>query len=692
MAKRSVFDMISDTTYQDMLNAVDGSLVQEKNLENFAVLTAKWKTMEVEDYAMSLGVSKGDTIVVPLKPFVYCSPAFLRDIVRYSPLILVEVSGEAESLLSHVIKLGWASLFDMKYWKILSSWNDQYLKGTCWYLPPFVLPRRTVHVEHSEKLFIYADVKGPHASDVVFFEGVPGSGIMLGEINDNGMTRELFLVPSLKTPSVVVSGLDSFRRSALMHYVSQLRHKNLADPGFYLTNAVEYSAWSYELHASQMSQVLSFLPSDTTIIAPADGIGLVARLWPGESFCGDLSISQITHKKVVCETMIRTVDRALATKPKNPVIILSYCQQFLTFDEMNYIRSRFSLKLPLSENSSDVKELVPVICIEASDAPLARSIRYRLGPGVYSTVEFSDLHAWVKDFKIKTSLPVWYSENLLNTDLIFPYMSDVMMYYSVMRPGGSFGYTSYYQGNKLLPGDSISSTVFCRTLQDCYKAWKHGYSAYYYPIGRILSSGDEIKLIKGNSVELVLQCREVYCVEDRDLLKYLTSKGCFLDGDDNIITPPGQPVMDLGTRIVSKKYKGTYFYMQQSIRVNPLPVVHYYIVREVVGSRVFHCIKEEGSNSLFHFIGRSLPDLVNYLLENIDRVRQPLSFAKAVMRLLSDPLYCVHIPNDSGDVPTITNRGVTAGSIILNSSCDFYGYTIDQVKNAIPAPKRNLFL
>jgi len=692
MTKRTVFDMVLDTTYQDMLNAVDGSSVQEKNLENFVVLTSKWKTSEVQEYAMSLGVAKGDTIVVPLKPCVYCSPAFLRDIIRYSPLILVEVNGEIESLLSHVINLGWSSLFDMKYWKILSSWNDQYLKSTCWCLPSFVLPRRTVRTEQNEKVFIYADVKGPHASDVSFLEGVPGAGIMLGEFGENGITKELILVSSLKTPSVPVSGLDSFRRSALIHYVSQLRHKNLADPGFYLTNAVDYSAWSYELHSSQMSQVLSYLPPDTTIIAPADGIGLVARLWPGESFCGDLSVSQITHKKVVCETMIRTVDRALATKPKNPVIILSYCQQFLPFDEMNYIRSRFSLKSSSSEDIPDEKELVPVICIEASDAPLSRSIRYRLGPGVYSTVQFSDLYAWVKDFKVKTSLPVWYSENLLNTDLIFPYMSDVMMYYATMRPGGSFGYTSYYEGNKLLPGDSLSSTVFCRTLQDCYTAWKHGYSAYYYPIGRILSSGDEVKSIKGNPVELVLQCREVYCVDDRDLLMYLTSKGCFLDGDDYIITPPGQPVIDLGTRIVSKKFKGTYYYTQQSIRVSPSPVVHYHIVREVIGLRIFHCIKEEGSNLLFHFIGRSLPDLVSYLIENIDRVRQPLSFARTVMKLLSDPLYCVNIPNDSGDIPVITNKGVTAGSVVLNSSCEFFGYTLDQVISAIPAPKRNLFL
>jgi len=106
------------------------------------------------------------------------------------------------------------------------------------------------------------------------------------------------------------------------------------DPQYYATSS--YSRDTFFNHMDQARALLSNVPEDHALIAPGDGIGIIARLWKGDVIVGDLHTLRVSHEAVVRESITRTLLRGRDYEgPKT--LILSYVDCFLTQEDKDII-------------------------------------------------------------------------------------------------------------------------------------------------------------------------------------------------------------------------------------------------------------------------------------------------------------------------------------------------------------------
>lgn len=105
---------------------------------------------------------------------------------------------------------------------------------------------------------------------------------------------------------------------------------NYLSKEYYQSSPAQYVHWTYSTHRAQVVQVLAALPEDAIIVAPGDGIGVVAENWKGEVIAGDQYYSS---KKVDRETFLQTMIRGKRRDP-NAILFLSYVTSLMTDIEL----------------------------------------------------------------------------------------------------------------------------------------------------------------------------------------------------------------------------------------------------------------------------------------------------------------------------------------------------------------------
>jgi len=184
------------------------------------------------------------------------------------------------------------------------------------------------------------------------------------------------------------------------------------DPGYYLQHFTEYTVWSFEVHTQQVAQVLKLIPKSATIVAPGDGIGIVARQWPSSQvISGDFSRNDLTSKIVELETFQETMNRGA---PGN-VLLLSYVYSLFSIVEQRM--------MALWDG--------PVVVLDNRDVSPGPQFQ-QIGPGVFVT-GFEGQVVGNEDFTPMSSQ--LFSENLLAIENIsFIERNPSVNYWERMRP------------------------------------------------------------------------------------------------------------------------------------------------------------------------------------------------------------------------------------------------------------------
>jgi hypothetical protein len=177
-----------------------------------------------------------------------------------------------------------------------------------------------------------------------------------------------------------------------------------------------YTLWSFGLHYRQLEEVLRPLPPSSVLVAPGDGIGLVARLWKGQVISGDFSRNPLTSQIVATESFSVTMDRGM--KIEGSVLVLSYV---------------FSL-LSSSEQLRAIHWPGPIIVVDNRDISPGPQFEH-VGPGIFVS-GFSASITLSTDY-VPASKQL-FSENLLALESIsFIERNPSVHYWNTLRPLGS---------------------------------------------------------------------------------------------------------------------------------------------------------------------------------------------------------------------------------------------------------------
>jgi len=234
---------------------------------------------------------------------------------------------------------------------------------------------------------------------------------------------------------------------------------------YYQASMEQYSSWSFELHQKQVAQLLENLPTDSQIIAPGDGIGVVAKQWKGEKpvIAGDL-VSTPWSEGVVQESFMDTMNRGLS----GDVLILSYVLSMMNEEEKRCVSMWRG----------------PVMVIEPKDHMILQGFEH-VGPGV-----------WIKDvpriYRPVVSVSegpartygVAYSENLLTLPEISCLTDNIaVQYWKSMRPQGKVVVWT--------KGEVIPLVIATLPEYFFYKSRIQGSIVYLAAIGKFWDGGAE---------------------------------------------------------------------------------------------------------------------------------------------------------------------------------------------------------
>jgi len=273
------------------------------------------------------------------------------------------------------------------------------------------VPKPTEVPVEPQSVRVYLEALGPNLEDVISFAGV-------GPVLDS--------IPTYDQNYLICEGRGELRTLVplevkavyLQKCMDSLPGRSVTAESYRETAMGTYSVWSYPVHVEQVRDIVKSVPADWTIIAPADGMGVIASAWKGPLVSGDRTSSPITHRSVVSEHIEETVMRGLCNKSKR-VVIFSYCWGSVTED----VKTRL------------VKDRVPFIILQATDVIANLTLRH-YGPGLFGSnlPDNWELHVHAYE-KFLPSSSLLYSENLLNTSGYQVHSnSDYLKYVLGMRP------------------------------------------------------------------------------------------------------------------------------------------------------------------------------------------------------------------------------------------------------------------
>jgi len=191
------------------------------------------------------------------------------------------------------------------------------------------------------------------------------------------------------------------------------------DPQYY--SAISYSRDTFVNHMDQVHAALACVPGDHLLIAPGDGVGVVSRVWSGETISGDLHKLKVSHENVVKEsitdTLVRGRDQAV---PKT--LILSYVDCFLSDEDKRIIDDM----------------ACPIIVLDFQHVIYPYDGMTIMGPGVMGYRGAKGVS--FEREKRSIDPPLNYTNNLLtlseNLELVS--LNDSTRYLAVLAPGKSY--------------------------------------------------------------------------------------------------------------------------------------------------------------------------------------------------------------------------------------------------------------
>jgi len=259
---------------------------------------------------------------------------------------------------------------------------------------------------------------GPQAKDVLTYEG-KGEGL---PIFADGMKYVMCPDPiSTVLIDVPIHVKEVFLKTYA--FVNTPIHLKKSEAEYYEKRNDPYSVWSFPVHSVQINHVLRLISPNSIVIAPGDGIGLIARNWAGKSVCTDRVISGLTAGSVVRSSITDTL--MSSSQMPDGVLVLSYLSAFMTRDDWSIA---LSTKRPVFV--LDVKA-PPMGLVHGGEG---ERFFTRIGRGLWvanSTV------LPVTDFWKETekASSIMYSENLLRNLRYLYFKPGVYAeYVDVMRP------------------------------------------------------------------------------------------------------------------------------------------------------------------------------------------------------------------------------------------------------------------
>jgi len=271
---------------------------------------------------------------------------------------------------------------------------------------------------------------------------------------------------------------------------------NFHSSHYYGTN--HYGSWSFQNHTRQLERVLAVLDRSTTVVAPGDGIGVIARLWDGCVISGDLNIVSTTSPHVNKESITETLVRSETIHDK--VIILSYVYSFLTDHD----------KVLLSQS------LCPIVVLDFQHIIQEWGPYAILGPGIVG-YRFPRCATFFSEQRVK-NVPMNFNHNLLSLDGTVELLSvnDVTSYITLLTPGRPYFcphiYLQYYRDRGCNNIRDSSTKEFRIKLAAFISEVvpNLGSHLYFAPVGREVWSIEHVDLLDRNMYE----CRVVYSCDD----------------------------------------------------------------------------------------------------------------------------------------------------------------------------------
>jgi hypothetical protein len=262
--------------------------------------------------------------------------------------------------------------------------------------------------------------------------------------------------------------------------VTCLFDADFLDQKTYQQQGVGYANWSFENHQRMLKTILLQLDTSRTLIAPGDGIGIVASQWEGRCIAGDKYYS---NDKVKKESFLETLVRGKREDPEG-ILVLSYVTSLMTEIELHSVNNWAG----------------PVIWIDGSDQCPVHKMRQQTR------------NVWARDIEIiycaslehRTDRP-WrrFTENLLALERIcyLDVKGLAVKYWEQMRPMA-----------KALQYDRCNPQgipVVASTLAEYSDMYRERIkNIFFAPLGRVVAHPISVRL-KGNNA---LDLREIYAV------------------------------------------------------------------------------------------------------------------------------------------------------------------------------------
>jgi hypothetical protein len=403
-------------------------------------------------------------------------------------------------------QLGLGFMHSLDRWKFVMFYRSIY-KGTDEVDYFTVLPAKKVVEEvisPIRTISVFLATVGPTPHDVRAFDGQSETSentFVDGEIRWSICTR----AASSKEINVPLS----IRALWLRQFFSPRAAQKLRDVNYYEMSLDSYSLWSYPIHAAQISHICEGIPKDSTVVAPGDGIGVVARIWKGSLVAGDRVTTSLTHSSVVEEDLWDTVCRGAVMNA--PVFVMSYISTFFSDRLLAFVETT-----PF-----------PVLVLENKSTCTLRGFT-QYGPGLFArNVPASWPFRNLQVERAQRTVTVLYSENLVRKQAVAYYSeNEYVKYLRGMRPAlpecplyDRFDTTS----ERVIVPYSDNLTILCATVRELIVAKEeYPYGQYYFcPIGQAPQPFVEVK---GFMLTHTLQRRRIYYTYDTNYYLEALSK------------------------------------------------------------------------------------------------------------------------------------------------------------------------
>jgi hypothetical protein len=336
--------------------------------------------------------------------------------------------------------------------------------------------------DEKKRVSLYFEAKGPRIEDVLVEEGLGGEILSVIDGVEYLVSNRTTGVRAVASVALKYLWLEKTYPPQNVKY---------SDQSTYEKNMDVYSLATFSTHQAQVRDFLALVDDSVTIVAPADGVGVVARSWKGKKICGDINRSPMTSESVRQESIKGTMNRAKQVIGA-VLYLFSYCDDLFSQKEWD----------DLLRNQN------PMVFFTANRLIESRIQVERCSPGVYVRNFSCRWRSVNKDIRERGD-SILFSENFLQIKPIFEEAGPYYDYYTRMNPLGS-----YSVSDKLL-ASGLSCTgegevLVAETIQSWFRLKDRG-PTYLVLLGKIVA---KVELLPRLGLSGTIQSRVLYEVLD----------------------------------------------------------------------------------------------------------------------------------------------------------------------------------